>query len=54
MITFDINPHFVRNDIAITRKLVEVGASLDIVVADHVIIGHDLKYVSLCERGLMR
>jgi len=41
-------------DISITRKLVNVGETLDIVVADHVIIGHDQKFVSLCERGLMR
>lgn len=40
-------------DLEITRKLVEVGRALDIVVADHIIVGHDHKYVSLCERGLM-
>lgn len=41
-------------DIAITAKLVSVGNTLDIPVADHIIVGHDQKYVSLCERGLMR
>ena len=41
-------------DISITRKLIDIGATLDIVVADHLVIGHDQKYVSLCERGLMR
>lgn len=41
-------------DIAITAKLVAVGDTLDISVADHLIIGHDQKFVSLCERRRMR
>lgn len=39
-------------DIAVTRKLVEVGAMLDIPVADHIIVG-DGSYTSLKRRRLM-
>jgi len=42
-----------REDISVTKKLVEVGKLLDIPVRDHVIVGHDGKYTSLAEKGLM-
>jgi len=42
-----------REDIAVTRKLVEAGRLLDVPVRDHVIVGHDGSYVSLAERGLI-
>lgn len=42
-----------REDIAVTKKLVEAGRLLDIPVRDHVIVGHDGAFTSLAERGLM-
>lgn len=39
-------------DIAVTRKLVQVGDLLDTPVLDHVIVGHG-SYISLRQRGLM-
>lgn len=39
-------------DIAVTRRLVEVGQVIGIDVLDHVIIGHN-RYLSLRERGLL-
>ena len=39
-------------DIGVTRKLVEVGKMLDILLLDHLIIGSD-GYTSLNERGLL-
>ena len=39
-------------DIALTRRLVEAGKILDILVLDHLIIG-DGKYVSLKEKGII-
>lgn len=41
-----------REDIALTRKLVDVGKILEIHVLDHLIIG-DNKYVSLKEKGII-
>ncbi|MBP2644681.1 MAG: repair protein RadC [Firmicutes bacterium] len=41
-----------REDITITRKILEAGKLLDILVLDHVIIG-DGKYVSLKEQGIL-
>lgn len=41
-----------REDVAITRKLAEVGRFLGIEVADHVILG-DKRFVSLREAGLL-
>ncbi len=40
------------DDLALTRRLVEVGLLLGIEVLDHLVIGHG-KYVSLKGRGLM-
>jgi len=37
----------------VTRKLVEVGEALDIPVVDHIVVGHDGRYVSLREKGMM-
>jgi DNA repair protein RadC len=39
-------------DIAVTRKLVEVGEILDIPLLDHVIVG-DEHYYSMREKGLL-
>ena len=39
-----------REDIAITRQIVEAGKLLNIDVLDHIIIGHQ-RFVSLLERG---
>ncbi|MBP2649618.1 MAG: repair protein RadC [Firmicutes bacterium] len=41
-----------REDIALTKKMLEAGKLLDISVVDHVIIG-DGKYVSLKEQGIL-
>lgn len=41
-------------DIALTRKLKSLGEMLEIRVVDHVIIGHDGKYVSLNRTGDLR
>ncbi|MBP2653279.1 MAG: repair protein RadC [Firmicutes bacterium] len=41
-----------REDITLTKKLMEAGSLLDISVVDHVIIG-DGKYVSLVEQGIL-
>ncbi|HWR40480.1 MAG TPA: DNA repair protein RadC [Patescibacteria group bacterium] len=41
-----------REDVALTRKLVEAGLIMDIAVLDHVIIG-DGRYVSLKEKGML-
>ena len=40
-------------DARVTRKLVEVGEALDIPVVDHIVVGHDGRYVSLREKGMM-
>lgn len=48
------NPEPSREDIAITRQLVEAGKTLDIRVVDHVIVPlHSEEYVSLAERHVM-
>lgn len=41
-----------REDIRLTRQLVECAGLLDVRVHDHVIIGHG-RYVSLAERGII-
>ena len=41
-----------REDIRITRQLVEAGKLMGVPVHDHVIVGGE-QYVSLAERGLM-
>ena len=46
------NPEPSRADIQITRKLIEAGEHLGVVVHDHVIIGHE-GHVSMRARGLM-
>ncbi|SHI43679.1 RadC family protein [Propionispora hippei] len=46
----DPNPS--KDDIALTKKLIDAGKILDISVLDHVIIG-DNKYVSLKEKGII-
>lgn len=40
-------------DIQITKKMVEAGQLLEIKVLDHIIIGHDGKFVSMKSEGLM-
>lgn len=42
-----------REDIAVTKRLTEVGTVMDIPVLDHIIIGHDA-WLSLKEEGLMK
>ena len=42
-----------REDIALTRKLVEGGKLLDINIHDHIILGGDTAFVSLAERGIL-
>jgi DNA repair protein RadC len=42
-----------EDDLAITRRLVEVGELLGITVLDHVIVGNG-RFASLKERGLMK
>ena len=46
------DPEPSEDDLALTRRLVEVGLLLGIEVLDHLVIGHG-KYVSLKGRGLM-
>ncbi len=46
------DPEPSRDDIALTKRLVEAGEVLGIKVMDHVVFG-DNRYVSLKERGLM-
>ncbi len=46
------DPEPSRDDLAITRRLVESGQTLGVSVLDHVIFG-DGRYVSLAERNLM-
>lgn len=46
------NPQPSKEDIDITRRLVECGKILGIDVLDHIIIGED-KYVSLKEKGII-
>ena len=42
-----------REDLRLTRQLVDAGKLLDIRVHDHVILGHGEQYVSLAARGQM-
>lgn len=42
-----------REDVAVTKKLVEAGRLLDIPVLDHIIVGHGGAHLSLAELGLM-
>src|SRR5690606_34113621 len=42
-----------REDIAISKRLVEAGRLLEVEVVDSLIVGHDGKYTSLAERGLI-
>jgi len=43
-----------REDIRLTRQLVEAGTLLDVKVHDHVIVGNgSLAWVSMAERGLL-
>ena len=42
-----------REDIALTRKLVEGGKLLDINIHDHIILGGDAAFVSLAERKIL-
>lgn len=46
------DPEPSKEDIFITKKLVEAGHIVDIEIADHIILG-DNKFVSLQERGLI-
>lgn len=39
-------------DVAVTRALIEAGKLLDVELLDHLIIGHQQRFVSLKERGL--
>jgi DNA repair protein RadC len=41
-----------KEDICVTRKLIQTGAIMDIPVLDHIIIG-DNKYISLKEKGMI-
>lgn len=41
------NLKFSEEDLAITNRLVEAGKILDILVLDHILTGHDGKYLSL-------
>ena len=41
----------IPDDVAVTRAIVQAGKLLDVVVLDHLVIGHG-KWVSLKERGL--
>ncbi|MBX3110706.1 MAG: DNA repair protein RadC [Fimbriimonadaceae bacterium] len=40
-------------DVRVTHKLVEVGEALEITVVDHIVVGHDGRYVSLRQKGMM-
>jgi DNA repair protein RadC len=46
------DPEPSREDVEITRRLVEAGEIIGIKVLDHVIIGEQ-RYLSMKERGLM-
>jgi DNA repair protein RadC len=41
-----------REDIKLTRQLVECATMLDLRIHDHVVIGHG-RFVSLAERGVI-
>jgi DNA repair protein RadC len=42
-----------REDLRLTKQLVEAGKLLDITVHDHVILGTGDAYVSFADRGLL-
>ncbi|HMB93584.1 MAG TPA: JAB domain-containing protein [Rhodothermales bacterium] len=42
-----------REDIAVSKRLVEVGSLLEIPVLDSLIIGHEGRFTSLSQRGLL-
>ena len=42
-----------REDVAVTKKLVEAGRLMDVRLHDHLILGHAGAYTSLAERGLI-
>ena len=42
-----------REDLRLTKQLVEAGQLLDITVHDHVIVGAAGAYVSFADRGLL-
>ena len=46
------DPEPSRDDIEVTKRLVEAGKIMEIEVFDHIIVGDD-RYVSLKERGVM-
>ena len=46
------NPEPSRDDVNITKRLVEAGKIMGIEILDHIIVGDD-RYVSLKERGVM-
>jgi DNA repair protein RadC len=41
-----------REDVAVTREIVQAGKILDIDVLDHLVIGTGQSFVSMKERGL--
>lgn len=45
------DPTASREDVDVTRRLIEAGQILGISVMDHVIVGSDHRFVSLKERG---
>lgn len=47
------DPEPSREDLDITRRLKECGELLGIRVMDHIIIGHDGRYISLADRGIL-
>lgn len=42
------------DDVCTTERLVAAGDLLDVAVLDHIVLGHDGRYVSLHERGLVQ
>lgn len=47
------NPQPSKEDIDVTKRLVEAGDTLGIGVLDHIIIGSNGRYISLKERGIL-
>jgi DNA repair protein RadC len=41
------------DDVALTRRIVQAGELIGIEVADHIVIGHDGRYFSFKEAGVM-
>ena len=48
------NPTLSREDMEVTKRLVEAGNILGIEVIDHVVIGDNGKYFSFKERGVLK